>query len=64
MRWRTGSWSPGLREEEVRLLELQGAASEVNGTILNPECGGSYRNLYNVLKFISVYTQKINFIVS
>lgn len=48
----------------MRLLELQGAASEVNGTILNPECGGSYRNLYNVFKFINVYTQKINFIVS
>ena len=40
MRWGAGSWFPGLREEEVRLLELQGAASEVNGSILNPERGG------------------------
>lgn len=63
MGWRTGSRLPGLKEEEERLLKLPGAASEGSGTVLNLDYGGGYRNLYNVLKFIDVYMQKINFIV-
>lgn len=63
MGWRTGSRLPGLKEEEERLLELPGAASEGSGTVLNLDYGGGYRNLYNVLKFIDVFMQKINLIV-
>lgn len=55
MGWRTGSRLPGLEEEEERLLELPGAASEGTGTVLNLDCGGGYRNLYDVLKFTDVY---------
>ena len=55
---------PGLSEEEGEtFLEEQEAALGGNRAVLIPDCGGGYQNLYNVLKFIDVRTQKINFIV-